>query len=184
MADIGGGGGGFAHKGSKYTGKMKKRTVASSGLMLTAMMDILTTILFFLMQNYSQVQSDFAQAKDLALPYSSSITPPASALQLVVTKNSILLDDKLIASIVDGEIDKKDMYRDGVTIVPLFQELKKQKDRSLYIQNHSDNHSFTGTIVMQADKTLKFNVLKKVIFTAGVSDFVMLKLAVLKKDQG
>ena len=51
-------------------------------------------------------------------------------------------------------------------------------------QNHSDNHSFTGNIVLQADKTLQFNVLKKVIYTAGITDFVMLKLAVLKKDQG
>ena len=66
----------------------------------------------------------------------------------------------------------------------LAQKLKEQKDHSMYIQQHNDQHSFTGTIVMQADKGLTFNVLKKIIYTAGISDFVMLKLAVLKKDQG
>jgi len=179
-----GGGGGSNFRGGKLTSKMRGRQVVSSGLMLTAMMDILTTILFFLMKNFSTIQSDFAQAKDLNLPYSSAITPPKPALQLVVTKDSIMLDGQLVGTIVNGDIDKKDLYKDGVLIVPLAQELKKQKDRSLYIQNHSDNHSFTGAIVLQADKSLKFSVLKKVIYTAGISDFVMLKLAVLKKDEG
>jgi len=183
MADMGGSGG-SSFRGGKLTGRFRKRQAVSSGLMLTAMMDILTTILFFLMKNYSTVQSDFAQAKDLNLPYSSALVPPQAALQLIVSKDAILLDDQPITHIVDGDIDKKDLYRDGVLIVPLAQELKKQKDRSLYIQNHSDDHSFTGTIVMQADKTLKFSVLKKVIYTAGISDFVNLKLAVLKKDEG
>jgi hypothetical protein len=141
-------------------------------------------ILFFLLKNYSSVVADFNVGKDIALPRSSALTPPAPALQLVVTQNAILLDDKPIAQIVNGDIDKKDLYRDGVLIVPLAQALNEQKKRSLYIQNHSDTHSFNGTIVMQADKSLQFNVLKKVIYTAGVTDFVMLKLAVLKKDQG
>ena len=184
MAGGGGGGGQINVKGGKHTSKIRKRQGADTGLMITAMLDILTSILFFLMKNYSTVQSDFAKAKDINLPYSSSITPPKPALNLVVTQTAILLDDQPIATIVNGDIAKTDLYRDGVLIVPLAQELKKQKDRSLYIQNNSDNHSFTGTIVLQADKTLQFNVLKKVIYTAGISDFVMMKLAVLKKDEG
>ena len=81
MADIGGGSGSFI-RGGKHTSKMRQRQSVSGGLMLTAMMDILTTILFFLMKNFSTIQSDFAQAKDLNLPYSTSITPPKPALQL------------------------------------------------------------------------------------------------------
>jgi hypothetical protein len=151
--------------------------------MLASMLDILMAILFFLLKNYSATVSDFSVGKDINLPISSALTPPMPALQLVVTQSAILLDDKPIAHIVNGDIDKKDLYRDGVLIVPLAQALNEQKKRSLYIQNHSDNHSFTGTIVMQADKALQFSVLKKVIYTAGITDFVMLKLAVLKKDQ-
>jgi biopolymer transport protein ExbD len=100
----------------------------------------------------------------------------------VVTKESIVLDNLPIAKIVNGDVDKKELYRDGVTIVKLAQALKAQKDRSQF--QSTDKQSFTGTIVLQADKSLNFALLKKVIYTAGISDFVMLKLAVLKKDQG
>lgn len=186
-ADAGGGGGGG--KGSRatagrVTSRARSKGGVSGGLMLASMLDILMAILFFLLKNYSTVVSDFSLGKDINLPTSSAIAPPMPALQLVVTQKAVMLDDKEICSIVNGDIDKKELYRDGVTIVKLAQELKAQKDRSMYIQQHNDKHSFTGTIVMQADKALTFNVLKKIIYTAGITDFVMLKLAVLKQDQG
>ena len=70
---------------------------------------------------------------------------------------------------------------DGVTIRELAIELKKQKERS-QIQSAGEPESWVGNIVMQADKDLPFSLLKKVIYTAGISDFVMFKLAVLKKE--
>lgn len=167
----------------RVTSRAKKAGSVSSGLMLASMLDILMAILFFLLKNYSTAVSDFNVGKDISLPQSSAIIPPIPALQLVVTKNKVLLDDKEVASIENGDIAAKDLYKDGVAIIPLMQALKTQKDRSLYIQNNSDNHSFTGAIVMQADKDLQFGVLKKIIYTAGISDFVMLKLAVLKKEE-
>jgi len=177
------GGAGRARK-NRVTNRARKTNVVSGGLMLASMLDILMAILFFLLKNYSTAQSDFNMGKDITLPQSTAIAPPTAALQLMVTKTAILLDDKEIATMVNGDVDPKVMYKDGVSIIPLMQALKQQKDRSLYIQNNSDNHSFTGTIVLQADKGLPFGVLKKVIYTAGVSDFVMLKLAVLKPDEG
>lgn len=186
----GGGGGSSAGKVSrsqrKVTGKAKARNRAVGGLMLTSMLDILTCILFFLLKNFSSVVSDFNAAKDISLPRSSAQVPPIPALHLVVTKEAILLDNKQVATIVNGEIGKKDLWKDGITIMELARELKAQKERS--IQQSSDptktDKSFSGTVVLQADKDLKFTLLKKVIYTAGISDFVMLKLAVMKKDAG
>jgi len=166
----------------KITGKAKGRSPASGGLMLTSMLDILVCVLFFLLKNYSTVISDFRAAKDISLPTSTSMIPPTPSLHLVVTQEAIILDETPIVNITNGDVERKELYRDGVTIVKLAQALKAQKDRSLFVQQNNDQHSFTGTIVLQADKNLNFNVLKKVIYTAGISDFVMLKLAVMKKD--
>ncbi len=181
------GGGGFsgsrATKGRVTSRARKNYAGIGGGLMLASMLDILMAILFFLLKNYSSAVSDFSLGKDISLPNSTAIQPPIPALNLVVTQKSILLDDQEVSTIINGDINPKDLYKDGVSIVPLVQALKKQKDRSLYIQNNSDTHSFTGTIVMQADKNLNFGVLKKVIYTAGISDFVMLKLAVLKPNE-
>jgi hypothetical protein len=180
----GGGGGarGRAVQG-RASSRMRGYMGVGGGLMLASMLDILMAILFFLLKNYSAAVSDFSVGKDISLPESSALMPPMPALQLVVTQKSILLDDKEVATIVNGDVNPKQLWTDGVSIVPLMQELKKQKDRSMYIQKNNDTHSFNGTIVMQADKALQFSVLKKVIYTAGVSDFVMLKLAVLKRRE-
>jgi len=186
MADIGGGSVG---KGSRASaGRVTSRARSNSsaiggGLMLASMLDILMAVLFFLLKNYSTVVSDFNVGKDISLPVSSAMIPPTPALQLVLTKRALLLDDKEIVTFEDGDISKKDLYRDGVTIVKLAQALKAQKDRSMYIEKRNDEHSFTGTIVLQADKDLHFSILKKVIYTCGITDFVMLKLAVLKRPE-
>lgn len=181
----GGGGGGPAInvKGGKFTGKLRNRSMVAGGLMLTSMLDILCTILFFLMKNFSQTQSDFAIGKDINLPYSTAIVTPTPALQLVVTQKAILLDDQKIADIENGVI-KADI-RGGNFIVPLARALEEQKKKLSIIpsQDKKDPKSFAGTIVMQADKGLQFSVLKKIIYTAGVQDFVMLKLAVLKQEE-
>jgi biopolymer transport protein ExbD len=183
MAGGGGGGGGSSsHHGGKYTKKSRSRSYISTGLMLTSMLDILTTILFFLMKNYSQVQSDFNVGKDISLPYSSSVTPPVNALQMVVTQKAIMVDQEKVADIVNGDIPKEDLAQ-GILVKSLALKLKKQKDRNI-VQNDVDKKGFAGTIVMQADKGLQFNVLKKILYTAQLSDFVTLKLAVLKKDEG
>ncbi len=190
----GGGGGGIGGGHGKGGKKRRKKHGTGEVLMLASMLDILMSILFFLLKNYSATVTDFALGKDISLPNSSALLPPMPALQLVVTQKAVMLDDKEICKILNGDIDPKDLYRgDGVTIIKLAQELKLQKERSQRFQQLQgavdeegkpvDPKSFSGTIVMQADKALTFNILKKIIYTAGISDFVMLKLAVLKKDQ-
>lgn len=187
-ADASGGTGGIrggrAQAGRKTSRMRTSAAGGGGGLMLASMLDILMAILFFLLKNYSTVVSDFTMGKDIMLPSSTANVPPMSALNMMVTQKAIILDEKEIVPIVNGEIDRRDLYRDGITIVKLAQALKAQKDRSQYIEQRNDQHSFTGTIVMQADKNLKFDLLKKVIYTAGISDFVMLKLAVIKKEEG
>jgi len=190
--DAAGAGGGLSSgkaRAGRPTSRMRGKGGGGSALMLASMLDILMSILFFLLKNYSAVLSDFTMGKDIVLPSSIAKIPPAAHLNLQVTQRAIILDDKEIVSIINGDVDRRDLYRDGVTIVRLAQALKAQKDKSQLIQSKSGEvqkgeQSFTGTIVMQADKNLKFSLLKKVIYTAGITDFVMLKLAVLKKEDG
>lgn len=167
--------------GGAFTQKMKKRNEIATGLSLTSMLDILMALLFFLLQNFSAVKSDFSVGKDLTLPSSSALQTPVPALQLVVTRNAILVDNKEVVRFENGDLKKTDLLGDGVTIRELAIELKRLKERS-QVQTADDQDSWVGNIVMQADKDLPFSVLKKVIYTAGVTDFVMFKLAVLKKE--
>ena len=45
----------------------------------------------------------------------------------------------------------------------------------------TDEHSFDGLVFLQADKGFKYETIKKVIYTAGITDFINLKLAVMRK---
>jgi len=175
------GGGSSSKHGGTFTRKMKSRNALAAGLSLTSMLDILMALLFYLLQNFSAVKSDFSVGKDLTLPSSSAMQTPVPALQLVVTRQAILLDNKELVRFDNGQLKNADLLGDGVTIRELAIELKKQKDRS-QIQTAGEPESWVGNIVMQADKDLPFSLLKKVIYTAGISDFVMFKLAVLKKE--
>lgn len=182
----GGGGGGHASRANKGkpTSRFRSKGGGGSVLMLASMLDILMAILFFLLKNYSQSQSEFSTSKDIQLPFSTAQKAPENALQLVVSQSVILLDDKEIVVLKDGAVPPAELFKDGVTITKLAQELKASKERSLYIEKNNDAFSFTGTLVMQADKSAKFDLIKKVIYTAGISDFVNLKLAVMKKPEG
>lgn len=167
----------------KATAKVARRNRPDTNLTLVSMLDILMAILFFLMKIYSGEASDAGVAKDISLPFSTTLLSPVSALKLVVTQEKVLLDEEIVATVVNGKIPQQELWKDGTTITKLAQALKSQKDKALYIQKRNDQASFTGTITLHADKNLKFDVIKKVLYTVGMQDFVMLKLAAVKKSQ-
>lgn len=167
----------------KYTSSLKKRFFLGSTLMLTSMLDILTAILFFLLQSFATVNVPYQIAKDIKLPKSGSPIPPQPSLQLMVTQKSILLDNKEVAQIIDGKIPPQDLWKDGLTIVRLAQALKEHRERAMYIQRKGEEKEpFAGLITLQADKDLPFSLIKRVIYTFGMQDFVNLKIATLKKE--
>lgn len=171
-------------KKKRITAGTRKRSRGAEGLMMNSLLDILVTILFFLLKNYSYVITNFAVSHDLTLPDSTAYNPPpGSTLQLVVSKKAIILDDKELATLDEyGNIRASDLHSDGVTVVPLFRALEAHKQRSKFFEKQNEDHTFKGTVVLQADKSLKFRTIKKVIYTAGVTDFINLRLAVIKHD--
>ncbi len=167
----------------KTTSGIRKRFVTGSALMLTSMLDILTSILFFLLQSFASVNVPYLVAKDIKLPKSGAVLPPQPSLQLVVTQKSILLDNKEVAQIINGKIPPQDLWKDGLTIVRLAQALKEHRERALYVMKKGgDKEPFAGLITLQADKDLTFSLVKRVIYTFGMQDFVNLKIATLKKE--
>ena len=152
------------------------------GLQFAGMLDILITILFFLLKNYSHVITNFNVSDDLQLPTSTAFNPPTdSILQLVVTQKAIFLDDVLILNFQNGQIPRSELY-EGVTITKLYRALDAHRQRGIKQAALADKGQFRGAIVLQADKALEFKLLKKVIYTAGATDFGNLRLAVIKRD--
>src|SRR5438105_2266701 len=93
-------------------------------LNLTAMVDMFTIILVFLLRSYSTSAVQLTPADRLQLPASFSASQPVEALKVVVAKHGIYVDDVKVIDLDNGKILSKDMDQgDRQFIKALFSEL-------------------------------------------------------------
>ena len=158
----------------------KNNKKATFILQLTAMVDMFTILIVFLLKSYSTSAVNITPHEGLKLPYSSSYTQPVEALKLIVSTDGIYVDDKKIVPIKKGkipntEIDKKDPK----FIRGLYKTLDKHAKKSEKIAKKNEEHKFKGQVVMQADSRLDYKLLRKVMYTSSLAGYADMKLATI-----
>lgn len=149
-------------------------------LQLTAMVDMFTILIVFLLKSFSTSSVTITPHKDLKLPNSTAYVQPIEALKLVVAMDGIYVDDKKVVEVVDGRIDKSQLdANDSEFVRTLYDELNKQADKSKDIAGQNEDVEFEGKIIMQADSRLDYGELKKVMYTASLAGFADMKLATM-----
>ena len=146
----------------------------SFGLNITSMTDMFTILLVFLLQTYSTSDVEILPEAGLRLPASTTSTNPVEAIKLTVSKELVKLDKTKIADIKDSAFEAKDIDpNDTNFVMPIFNELDKiAKDEKL-----KDNPAVKeGRILLQADASLPYSTLRKVMYTASMAGFPQLKL--------
>jgi biopolymer transport protein TolR len=131
---------------------------------MTSLIDILTLLLVFLIQSFNAEGTLVTQSPDLELPVSSSSKTPSPSLTLEVTRGDVIAEGKKLATL-DSFKSSKDLLISG-----LFNWLSHRKS------GVSDTAS-RKPIIIQCDKELEFNIVKRVLYTcskAGYSDFSVL----------
>jgi len=152
-------------------------------LNLTAMVDMFTIILIFLLRSYSSSAVQLTPAGQLTLPASFSSSSPVEALKMVVGKHGIFVDDIKVIDLTEGVINKKDIdTKDPQFIRALFTELDKQAQKTRDIAAVNESLKFDGKIIMQADKDISYALLKKVMYTATIAGYNDMKLAAVAVD--
>lgn len=149
-------------------------------LQLTAMVDLFTILLVFLLKSYSTSSVQMTKIDDLRLPDSVAAREPDEALKLVVSQKGIYVDDKKVVSLKDGninnsELDKKDKY----FLRALYNELDKQASKQKEIAVENKTVKFSGKVILQADQNLNYATLKKVMYTAMLAGYADLKLGAI-----
>lgn len=145
----------------RHYGRMKK----PGGLNLTALMDIFTILVFFLMVNSSDVQV-LQEDRDIHLPESVADTVPEDTLRVVVAGQSILVQGREVARVGGEGWPESDGQVEG-----LGQELARLAERREIPE--------TGLPAMVvADRDLQYEVLRPIMRTAVESGFRQLHLAV------
>lgn len=141
------------------------------GINLTALLDVLTNLLFFLMFGYAAQQMSLEVDEDVRLPETWSEMAPKKTVSLVIGQAELRLDSERIAAIQDGEIvaptDKQG------NIVPLYRELVKLKDkRGTTVEDHD-------VVLIMCDKRTPYGAVKSIMMTSAAAGFHRFRLAAL-----
>lgn len=151
----------------------KHRTNNVEELNLTSMMDAMTIILLFLLKTYSTSGAIISPSADLKLPYSLSTEPPHKELTVSITQQSILVSDEKIMDL--GQVDPQ-----APIIRRLYSELSKRADEA---KNNEVDYAipFSHEVIVVADEDVPFQLLFKVIYTCGSSEFNKLRLLTIRE---
>ncbi len=155
-------------------------------LNITAMMDMMTIILVFLLKSMSASSASIPQSQDLTMP-KSILTTEASqeGLAVLISKSNIVVDENVICPVpgdashgVEGKYKRSgpnDLY-----IVPLANTLQswRERDRQIRLATGKDPSSSEAIII--ADSNTPYRLLVEVLFTLGQSEFAKFHLMVLQ----
>lgn len=150
------------------------RRKGQEGLLLTALIDIFTNLLFFLLV-ISQNPSKLPNLKDLQLPSSTAEKLPKETLVVMVTRQEILVQDQRIISVADA------MKVNGDVIGPLSEELKYRASKTQAPLNEEGLPEREVTII--GDRNIPYSVLRKVMATCSVNDYAKMSFAVARGDK-
>ena len=132
-------------------------------------MDIFTILVFFLMVNASDVQV-LQNNKDIELPKSESKETAQNNLIITINSNSVLLQGRKIIELSALKA------RQGIVISELSTELEYQKSKRGVL---SEEELANGlSINIMADKSVPYELLKKIMQTSASSGYTNISLAV------
>jgi biopolymer transport protein ExbD len=157
-------------------------------LNITAMLDIMTIILVFLLKTLGESSGSVPQNKDLMLPKSMIQTQPAQdGVRVTVSKSQVLVgNDKVLdlpnnQSLAQSGVEARHKRgANSLYIVPLGNALAsaRQVDRALREAKGLDPSSSEAIII--ADSTIPYRLFIEVLFTLGQNEFGKYHLMVMQ----
>ena len=195
------GGGAPAHKvGSivEYKSELRKaiRRAAHEPevnfLNITAMLDIMTIILVFLLKTLGESSAAVPQSDDLRLPASIMKKAPAQDGVLVtISKTQILVgEDKILTlpgreSLAQAGVDAR-FKRSGpndLFIVPLGNALMSARKTDVAVRRAKGLDPSSSEAIVIADKGTPYRLLMEVLFTLGQSEYGKYHLMVIQSKK-
>jgi biopolymer transport protein ExbD len=143
-------------------------------LMLVSLIDTFVILVVFLFQNFSAEGDIMSIAPDLTLPEARIDNKPTQSVIVAVTTKSIVVEGKRVADSDEALMDP-DLVIDG-----LYEEMVRIADLKRAIAELDETKEFRGEVIIQGDKQITFELLKRVMYTCGRAEYGEISLAVLK----
>ncbi|MGC3980712.1 MAG: biopolymer transporter ExbD [Steroidobacteraceae bacterium] len=151
----------------------KRQHPGDSHMALVPFIDMLTILVVFLLVHTSDVDV-LPNTKNISIPLSISATKPRETVVVMITKTEVLVDGRSVVSLADV------IANNGEIVEPLKQALTSQADRVLATAAQDDVAAREVTIM--GDRTLPYNVLKKIMTTCTQANYGKVSLAVLERE--
>lgn len=149
-------------------------------LNITAMMDMMTILLVFLLKSFSASAVAVTASEDVRPPVSSTRQTPKDTIAVTITPRVILVGDKEVVRLVNGQVPPEDLQ--GRLVLPLAEELQKQVKTMKFIAERNPNAPFNHELSVIGDKKLSYDLLLTVLYTAGQNELENYRFVVLKRD--
>jgi biopolymer transport protein ExbD len=153
-------------------------------LNLTAMVDMFTVIVIFLLQSFSG-EGEVSVHKNLTLPDSEKAKPLSERGPIVVVmRGEVLLDGEVVASLEDDQAAEPGIPALTEKLVAVksandkIEEELRRRDPSRPVK------PFDGNLIVQADEETDFKLVRRAIFSANEAGWVHLQFAVQKTLTG
>jgi biopolymer transport protein ExbD len=184
--------------------KQPRRPDYGDSLDITSMMDIFTIILVFLLKSYSTESIAVQPSDQLQLPMSSAVTMPEIAVKVTIANclktqhenpavgcHALVVDDKPIVDWLEdvtyGEDKKRtvafpDAELKGQLISELADKLEAAAERAKKMGELTgqEDLGFKGRVLLLADQSLPFEVVRQVMYTAGQAQYGEFRFVVRK----
>ena len=159
-----------------------RRSSAAFKIQITSMVDMFVILLVFLLRSYSTSPVNISPKAGLRLPESTSPADPVDVVKRVVSTDGVFVEDKKVMTFVNGAIDKADTEaQDPQFLRKLYETLDENAKKAKAISAVNDSFEFDGKILVQADRTLPYDLLKRVMYTSMMAGYSDVKLAVVSK---
>jgi biopolymer transport protein TolR len=146
---------------------------ADAALNLIPLIDILTVMVAFLLVYSTEVEV-IQNAKGIEIPQSIAQAAPKQSVVVMITKDDLFVQGERIASVAE--------IRAGSG--PLVESLRAALKRPLLVgKEMSERDIAEREITIMADKSLPYDVIKRVMLTCTDADYGKVSLAVIQKEK-
>jgi biopolymer transport protein ExbD len=168
----------------KAMARKKRRDREAEGeikeLNITAMMDLMTIILVFLIKSFSASSITVTASEDIRLPLSAARATPKDTVAITITAKAIMVGDRRKVELSQGIVKPGDLQ--GKLILPLDAALKTEVEKLKKIAERNPTAPFNHEVSIIGDKKVSYDLLSSVLYTAGQNELENFRFVILQKN--
>jgi biopolymer transport protein ExbD len=152
---------------------MSGRKETNAELNVVPMVDMMTMLVIFLLQQFSSTGEVLYMQKDIKMPSAQHGQTIDLAPVVTISASEIAVVGKKVADVADLE-------RDTVANIPGIEEsLRDEKKKWDFIHQQDPNKHWDGVVNIQADKNIPVRFVKRVMFSCAVAGYFSVNFATL-----